>query len=227
METYSLPLAIEDFLPVIFSSIGFYFVSRMANAQKPALGVMAALGWIFVTLGGLLKAIWKLVMALTQTQVNLVWFDKGMFIWMSAGFTLLAFALWFLSELRAGRQPRRIWGGPAVIGILSLTAIAFTGFPDPNINTWRFILLGIMTLGNVVVIFLLIQQARSFGQNGLVVLFLVHISLVFVLSGLARIPNQTIPLQWTEQLLNTFSQGAFAYAAWKLHGLMTASPARA
>jgi hypothetical protein len=29
-------------------------------------------------------------------------------------------------------------------------------------------------------------------------------------------PNQTIPLQWTEQLLNTFAQGAFAFAAWKL-----------
>ncbi|MBK9781825.1 MAG: hypothetical protein IPP55_17560 [Anaerolineales bacterium] len=52
-------------------------------------------------------------------------------------------------------------------------------------------------------------------------LFLANIVIVFVLSGLARIPEQSIPLQWTEQLLNTFGQGAFAYAAWKLAGVIS------
>lgn len=216
METYTLALALEDFIPVLFSSIGLYFVARMAGRAQPALGTLAAIGWILVSIGGLLKAVWKLVMALTQGQVNLVWFDKGMFIWMSAGFTLLAFALWLMGEAQNGKPPRRIWAGPAVVLGLSFFAILVTGFPDPSVNTWRFILLGVMTIGNMGVVFLLIQQARAHQKNGLAVLLLIHISLIFVLSGLARIPNQTIPLQWTEQLLNTFSQGAFAYAAWKL-----------
>jgi hypothetical protein len=221
METYTLGLALEDFIPVIFSSIGLYFVSRMVGNVNARLGQMASIGWILVTIGGFLKATWKLIMALTQTQTNIVWFDKGMFIWMSAGFTLLAFALWFMGEIRSGKQPERVWIGPAVVLGLSLIAILFTGFPDPNVNTWRFILLGVMTIGNVVMVILLIQQARANSQNLLAVLFLVNIVIVFILSGLARIPDQTIPLQWTEQLLNTFAQGAFAYAAWKLSQTVT------
>jgi hypothetical protein len=221
METYTLGLALEDFLPVIFSSIGLYFVSRMVKNVNPRLGQMATIGWILVTIGGFLKATWKLTMALTNSQTNIAWFDKGMFMWMSVGFTLLAFALWFVSEIRSGkRQPNRIWLGPAIVLGLSFAAILFTGFPDLTINTWRFILLGVMTIGNVVMVILLIQQARYNNLNKMAWLFLVNIVIVFVLSGLARIPEQTIPLQWTEQLLNTFGQGAFAYAAWKLAGVV-------
>lgn len=222
METYTLGLALEDFIPVIFSSIGLYFVSRMVTNVNARLGQMATIGWVLVSIGGLLKATWKLVMALTQSQTNIVWFDKGMFMWMSVGFTLLAFALWFMSEIRSGkRQPGRIWLGPAVVLSLSVVAILFTGFPDLTVNTWRFILLGVMTIGNVVMVVLLIQQARYNNLNKMAWLFLVNIVIVFVLSGLARIPEQTIPLQWTEQLLNTFGQGAFAYAAWKLAAVIS------
>jgi hypothetical protein len=71
---------------------------------------------------------------------------------------------------------------------------------------------------------LLIQQARRLGLNGIALLFLANIVIVFILSGLARIPDQTIPLQWTEQILNTFAQGAFAYAAWKLAQAIATAP---
>ena len=223
METYTLGLALEDFIPVIFSSIGLYFVSRMVKNVDARLGQMATIGFILVSIGGFLKAIWKLTMAATNTQVNIAWLDKGMFMWMSVGFTLLAFALWFMSEIRSGkRQPNRIWLGPSIVLGLSLVAILFTGFPDLTVNTWRFILLGVMTIGNVVMVILLIQQARYNNLNTMAWLFLANIVIVFVLSGLARMPEQSIPLQWTEQLLNTFGQGAFAYAAWKLAGTVSA-----
>lgn len=217
MEEYTLALALEDFIPVIFSSLGLFFVSRMVDRVDARLGRMAFLGWILITVGGILKATWKLVMALTNAQTNQVWLDKGMFIWMSAGFTLVAFALWYMGEIRSGmKRPGRIWLGPLVVLGLSLIAILFTGFPDLTINTWRFILLGVMTIGNVVMVILLIQRSRRMNLNSLAILFLVNIVIVFILSGLARIPDQTIPLQWTEQLLNTLAQGAFTYAAWKL-----------
>jgi hypothetical protein len=221
METYTLGLALEDFIPVLFSSIGLYFVSRMVKNVDARLGQMATIGFILVSIGGFLKATWKLVMAATETRVNIAWFDKGMFMWMSVGFTLLAFALWFMSEIRSGkRQPNRIWLGPSIVLGLSFVAILFTGFPDLTVNTWRFILLGVMTIGNVVMVVLLIQQARYNNLNKMAWLFLANIVIVFVLSGLARMPEQSIPLQWTEQLLNTFGQGAFAYAAWKLAGVV-------
>ena len=222
METYTLGLALEDFIPVLFSSIGLYFVSRMVKNVNARLGKMATIGFVLVSIGGFLKATWKLTMALTNAQTNIAWFDKGMFMWMSVGFTLLAFALWFMSEIRSGkRQLGRIWLGPSIVLGLSLVAILFTGFPDLTVNTWRFILLGVMTIGNVVMVVLLIQLARYNNLNKMAWLFLANIVIVFVLSGLARMPDQSIPLQWTEQLLNTFGQGAFAYAAWKLAGVIS------
>jgi hypothetical protein len=216
MTEYTLSLALEDYIPVIFSSIGLYFISRMVGRVDGRLGQMAMIGWALITMGGLLKATWKLTMALTAAQTDIVWMDKGMFVWMAAGFTLVAFAVWLMSEMMGGKRPQRVWLGPGIALSLALAAILFTGFPDPAVNTWRFILLGIMTIGNVVLVVLLIQQARRLALNKAALLFLVNIVIVFILSGLARIPDQTIPLQWTEQLLNTFAQGAFAFAAWKL-----------
>ena len=216
MTEYTLALALEDYIPVIFSSMGLYFISRMVGRADGRLGQMATIGWILITTGGFLKATWKLMMAVSGAQTDIVWMDKGMFVWMAAGFTLVAFAVWFMSEAREGKRPQRVWLGPGLVLALSLAAISFTGFPDPAVNSWRFILLGVMTIGNVVLVVLLIQQARRLGLNKMALLFLANIVIVFILSGLARIPDQTIPLQWTEQLLNTFAQGAFAFAAWKL-----------
>jgi hypothetical protein len=217
MQEYTVPLALEDFIPVILSSIGLWWLSRMIGRKDAALGQMATIGWALITTGGLLKATWKLTMALTRSGTDIVWMDKGMFVWMAAGFTLMACAAWLFSEQGAG-SPRtsRIWAAPAIVLGLSLAAILFTGFPDVTVNTWRFLLLGVMTIGNVVLVVLLIQMARKRQLNLAALFFLLNIVIVFILSGLARIPDQTIPLQWTEQLLNTFAQGAFAFAAWKL-----------
>lgn len=220
-ETYNLALALQDYMPVILSAIGLHFVSRMAGTTHAQLGKMATAGWMLIFIGGFLKATWKLIMALTDSQVNVVWFDKGIFLWMAPGFLLVAFSLWFMRKVQRGEQIRRMWLGPGLTLICLLVAILLTGFPDPTINTWRFILLGIMTLGNVGIVILLIQEARSVRQHRLAVLFFIHMTIVFILSGLARLPDQSIPLQWTEQLLNTFAQGMFAYAAWRLFGLVT------
>ena len=217
---YTLGLALEDFIPVILSSIGLYIIGQMVRRVDARLGQMAQLGWLLVSLGGLLKATWKLVMAITNAQTNLAWLDKGMFIWMAAGFTLLASALWYTTEIMMNEGqmsvPRRLWQGPAIVLGLAPVAVLATGFPDLSVNTWRFILLGITTIGNMVTAVLLIQKSRRLGSNLAALLFLVNIIIVFILSGMARIPTQTIPLQWTEQLLNTLSQGAFVCAAWLL-----------
>jgi CoA:oxalate CoA-transferase len=51
MEEYTLALALEDFIPVIFSSLGLYFVSRMVAQVDARLGRMVVLGWILITIG--------------------------------------------------------------------------------------------------------------------------------------------------------------------------------
>lgn len=221
MEIYSVPLALEDFIPVILSSCGLFLIARMVQRVDEGLGRMAFLGWLLVTMGGLLKASWKLMMALSDAQTNVIWMDKGMFLWMAAGFTFIAFAVWFTGEMMLGKKrARRIWLGPGLLLGLTAVAILFTGFPDPTVSTWRFILLGVMTLSNITLMILLIQKSRHFGLTSAAILFAVNIILVFILNGMARIPEQTIPLQWTEQLLNTTAQGAFLIGAWQLSKLV-------
>lgn len=215
MNEYTLGLALEDFIPVIFSSIGLYLIGRMVSQINGRLGHMALAGWLFVTLGGLLKAVWKLIMAVTATRVNLIWLDKGMFLWMAVGFSLLAISLWFVSSsLSPETQSRQAWLTVLIILGVTFAAVGAAGFPDPAVNSWRFILLGVMTAANIIFIVLLIQIARRLPHQTAVWLFVTNIVFVFLLSGLARIPEQSIPLQWIEQIINTLAQGAFAYAAW-------------
>jgi hypothetical protein len=197
----------------------------MVARLDAGIGRMAYLGFALVSIGGLLKATWKLLMATSDGLTNIVWMDKGMFLWMAPGFLLLAFAVWYTSEIMMGRKrTKRIWLAPGLMLALVAVALFFTGFPDPEINTWRFILLGVMTLSNIVLVLLLIMKARHFGMTGTALLFLLNIVLVFVLNGMARIPEQTISLQWTEQLLNTTAQGAFLLGAWLLNKRVAGEP---
>lgn len=218
MTEYTIGLALEDFLPVIFSSIGLYLVSQIVGRYDSRLHQMAVIGWILVTVGGFLKASWKLTMAITQTRVDIVWMDKGMFLWMAVGFVLLAASIWYFKG-REDRpaQPNQPWLVPSIILGLTLFAILSTGFPDFEVSTWRFVLLGVMTLANVFMIVLLIQIARRSQHNLAAILLVGSIIVTFALSGMARIPEQTISLQWIEQLLNTAGQGAFAYAVWVIY----------
>ena len=57
METYTLGLALGDFLPVILSSAGFGLVSGALGRIDAQIGRMAQIGWVLVTIGGTLKAI--------------------------------------------------------------------------------------------------------------------------------------------------------------------------
>jgi hypothetical protein len=218
METYTLSLALEDFIPVILSSIGLYLISRMVAHVDRGIGRMAFIGWLLITLGGFCKATWKLNMALSDGQSNLVWLDKGLFLWLAAGFTLMTFAVWFAARMMGGgARPSRIWFGPLLVFGLCLFAILSTGFPDPQINTWRFILLGVATIANVMLVILLIRQAWRLGLRVAAVMFALNIILVFTLNGMARMPDQTIPLQWLEQMTNTIAQAAFLLAAWQVN----------
>lgn len=217
METYSLALALEDFVPVIFSSLGIWFISQMVLQIDDALGRMAQTGWLLITIGGSLKAVWKLLMALSDTQINIVFFDKSLFVWMGVGFVLMSYAVSYALRVVDDRNPRkRVWLWPRITIVVFFAGGFATGFPDLSVSTWRFLFLGMLTIANVVLAVLLIRRARRLGMPLVALLFVVNIVVVFVLSGLARIPVQSIPLQWVEQILNTIGQGAFLYAAWQL-----------
>jgi hypothetical protein len=207
---YTLSLALVDFLPVTFTAIGFYFLYRMITHVNAAQGKVAALGALLVVMGGLLKAIWKTIMASTGGATNIIWMDDGLFAWMAPGYVILAWSVWQTVRSVRGQKTFHTWLVPALIAALTL-GFAYYLFTSQS-DRWNLVLLIVMVLATVVTSVLLIVFAFRSKMTLAGVLFIINIVCVFILSGLARIPEQTIVLQWTEESINTISWLCFAVA---------------
>lgn len=214
MAEYTLALAFEDFLPVLFSSLGLFWLARMIAGLHAGSRSMAYTGWALITVGGLSKVVYKLILAAGGPSIPAL--NNALFVFMGPGFTLFSWALWWAQQQMAGRMPpSNVWLRPlALIAIFLVGAIAVYWVQGGR--AWVFVLLTLTTFANLALGILLIRQARQQGLRLATALFLVNLVFVFMLNGMARMPNQTVPLQWVEQILNTFSQAAFAYAAWQL-----------
>ncbi|WP_420630132.1 hypothetical protein [Candidatus Leptofilum sp.] len=212
---YTLSLALVDFIPVIFSAVGVFLIARMIARLDAMSGQVAYLAAGLITLGGLSKAVWKLIIATTGNDFAVL--DNLLFVFLGPGFTLLAGALWHFRGALAGKvSSQRVWLRPFIIIALFGIGAIIARFVQPQERYWVFTLLALTTLANLAVGILLIRQAMQQRLTLAAGLFLFNLIAVFALSGLARVPEQTIALQWVEETINAFAQGAFAFAAWQL-----------
>ncbi len=222
METYSIALALEDFLPVIFSAIGLYLLARMIKNMDDRLAVMAYLGAGLIALGGVSKASWKLIYAVSEGQTNIVAIDNALFYFLAPGFILMAFALFYAQRTLAGQPHRKnVWLIPASLAILTVgvAVVVNVAMYDPTREgrqLWFFILLGMTTLFNITALGLAIRQSGQQQERLALILFVVNLLAIFILQGLARVAEQTESLQWIEQIINTIAQIGFVYAVWLL-----------
>ena len=210
MERLSVPLALQDFVPVLISAVGWYFVVRVTAGANVAAGRLAMVGAMLVVLGGLSRAVWKLIFALDGPDISLL--HAGLYPLLTAGFLALAGALWAASK---PRSPGRLaWLGPLVVvaalGVLSWLVDAGNGRLVPVM--W----LGVATIGLFVASGLLALRAWNLGRRGVAALFVIGIVATILLNGLARVAEQDEAVQWAEQGLNTVNQLLFAIAAWRL-----------
>jgi hypothetical protein len=212
---YTISLALVDFLPVLFSAIGVFIIAHMIAGIEPISGRMAYLAAVLITIGGLTKAVWKLVIA--STGNDLAGLDDLLFVFLGPGFTLLSWALWNAQLVMAGKPvPKNVWLRPfAVIAFFGIGAISARIF-QPEARYWVYTLLTLTTFANLAVGVLLIRQANQQHLKMAAILFAFNLIAIFMLSGMARIPDQTIALQWAEESINVLAQGAFAFAAWQL-----------
>jgi hypothetical protein len=134
---------------------------------------------------------------------------------MAPGYVLLAWSVWQTVRSVRGQKTFHVSMTPMIIAALTL-GFAYYLFTSQSDN-WNLILLIVMVLATVVTSVLLIVFAF---RNKLTLagwLFIINIVCVFILSGMARIPVQTIPLQWTEESINAISWLCFAIAAKKAY----------
>ncbi|WP_067814576.1 hypothetical protein [Nocardia inohanensis] len=208
MSTYDYPvsLAVEDFAPVLFTTAGVLLLSRILT---PARAVPAA---ALIGAGGSAKATAKLIAA--TGGPDLPWLRDLLFPLLSLGFGLLCLAL---GRQRTGETPR--WMLLLVPGLIMLCGLGAILAADPIpllVSTTVF-----ATIAGVH----LIALARARGDTATAALFGTQLLVFFILGPLASRPDQTVALQWVEQLCNTAAQAAFLLAAWRLPRAPAPAPA--
>lgn len=207
-DEINLPLALQDFMPTLLFAVGLFFIAKMIANRNAAARNLAYFGGFLITLGGVLKATWKLVQAVGGSDIPVL--NYSLFVLLSAGFICLAWAFW--KSRKSKNSVNEIWTVPLILIVIIWTIAAYIGFLTDS-RAWFFLLLGATTLANVVLLFGLIF--RSF-QNKLwfvVALFLVNLIVVF---ALARMTDLSVTMQWIKQFINTIAQAAFAVASWLL-----------
>jgi len=213
MNTYPdfpLSMALQNYMPVILSGIGLFLVARMVGAAHAAAGRLALAGAALITMAGMLKASWKLVMALSRLDFPLL--SQSLFPLIAPGFTLLAWAL-FWSKRHADRP--LVWWPPALASGAALLAALALGIARTD-RAWVFVLIGLSTAANVSLAGLLIHSALQRGSYLAAGLFALNLLITFALSGIAGMPNKPLEIHWTEQIISTVSNLGFAWAAWMM-----------
>ncbi|MFQ3661723.1 MAG: hypothetical protein SNJ69_04925 [Chloroflexaceae bacterium] len=210
MEGVTVPLALQDYMTVIFSALGLAILTRMVFQLNRSLGRMALVGTVLIVLGGVLKASGKLVSAAGGPDVALL--HQGLFPLIAPGFTLIAWSLYQVRRVFRDQPPlSRPWLVPTVVIVVfgaGVLALALAGGP------WKVPLILLATVGNVGMLVMLALAAwgRKMWVTG--GLFLVTLLVVLVMSQLANMKEVSIGMIWFEQITQTIAQMLFALAAW-------------
>ncbi len=199
---YGLALAAEDFVPVLLAGAGTLVLGLAAGRALPSVRVPALLAGALVTLGGLAKAIWKLLVAAEPCR-NYPVLENLLFPCLAFGFAGIAYAL-----LGVWRRRQASWWPfllPPVVGAAAALAVG---------DTWPLLI--VSAIGAVFVGVLSIRLALRDQDRLGAALFTFYIVGTLVLPPLAGRPHQSEQLQWGEQATNTLVQLSFLLGALRL-----------
>jgi hypothetical protein len=194
METYSLPLALLDYIPNLAFLVGsIYLVRTVLLARGKPCSRMCMAGSFLVFSGGILKATWKLIYTLGVADIQ--WMSQIQFVLLAPGFLALLVTAILLARAKPFKAP----------------AITLA------IATWKIPLLAIMTLSSLgaqgILTFISFKRKVPLAAS----LFIVAVLCMLGMSGMASGSEQTVSTQWIEEIMNSVGQIAFAAACWLLH----------
>ncbi|NWF81854.1 MAG: hypothetical protein HXY37_17700 [Chloroflexi bacterium] len=223
MEGVTVPLALQDYMTVIFSALGLAILTRMIYHLDRALGRMALIGSGLVVLGGFLKASGKLLTAAGGPDLALL--HQGLFPLVAPGFVLVAWSLYHIRRVFRDQPPlRRPWLVPLLaIALFAAGSIALGMAGGP----WKVPLILLATIGNIGMLVMLILAAwgRKMWFTG--ALFVITLIVVLLMSQLANVPDMPIGMIWFEQISQTIAQLLFALGAWNYSQKIEATYGRA
>lgn len=219
-----LLLALEDFLPVVLAAVAYVVLGRVCSRLDRDAGRSVYIGVALIAAGGITKPVYKLVLAIGGEDVAPAVLDELLFWFLAPGFVLLAAGLAGGSRSDRGEETGQvmIWIGVAagifVVGLVMLLA---------GSGAWFAFLLASTTVGNVVVVVVLVRWARRRDDPLGAALFAASLVIVLGLAWAAASLDQTVPVQWGEQVASTTNQGLVLWASLRLRDRVPAAHAGA
>ena len=191
-ETYSIGLALMDYVPNIAFLVGaFFLVKIMVMARGKPCSRMVMAGAILIALGGLLKATWKLLYAANVGDFQAM--SQIQFTLIAPGFLALAVAVIILAKKRAAK---------------TTPLLAMAG--------WKVPFLAVMTISsmaaNGILTYISFKRGAKVAAIGFILAFLGLVAM----GGLAS-AEQSVAMQWVEESINSIGQISFAVACWLLY----------
>jgi len=174
-------------------------LARLSARAVPSVGSIALLGVVLIGAGGVAKALWKVL--LTAADRDIAVLQQSLFPLLATGFVLVAWALW------SGLVGRPVPWWPAALALaLGIVAALAKLAMSP--------LLIVAASAALITSGLAIRWAVRDKVPAAVVLFVIGMASSIVLAYLAGPKiEQTLSLQWVEEITNTVGQGAFLLAS--------------
>ncbi|MEY6433103.1 hypothetical protein ABC977_11875 [Thioalkalicoccus limnaeus] len=216
MDDFSIGLALFNFLPILFWAAAFVALAHLVGLGAPGHIWLVWVGGGLVVLGGLTKATWKLIVAVSGP--DLVWLSNALFPLLGAGFVLLAAGVWGGLRGLAGRMPGpSLWLAPTVLIIAALAAAAWRTWGLEITRGWFLPLMMLTSLGNLGLSLLLIATTLRRRLWLAATLFIANVAMIFALQPIAVMEPKTVAVHWLEQSLTALGTAGFALAAWLLY----------
>lgn len=205
-EEYTVALAIEDFVPVILAGAALIITAQATGRRVPQVFPVALIGALVVTIGGLGKATWKILVASGCWEYPIL--EQLLFPCLAFGFSALAWAL-----LSAKRGSALVGWPFAVFPVGAAIGALWMG------ENWPLLIAAAVSatvLGITASVMAFRAHKPSVG-----LLFVFYVLGTNILPPLAAQPEQSAELQWMEQLTNSAVQLSFLLGALWLREHLT------
>lgn len=221
MHSYSLGVAIFDFVPVLISALGLHWLARAIAYRHPPLAVVARAAALLIPFGGFCKASWKLIVATQGEHID--WLENLLFIAMAPGFIAMSYSLFHAKRSWQNGTARYSPARLLLWLALPLLVAAVAAVLRPESRLWFFCLLGATTIANTALIAHAIAACRWSGLGWPQACFVYNFAATLALSGLSRLPPGE-STAWIQEAVNTSAQAALALGAWRLSRRMMENP---
>jgi hypothetical protein len=197
---YPLSLALFDYVPVALNLIGQLLLITVLQFDPGYLQFMAVVGVALMTLGGGLKATWKTIISASQRDYR--WMEHALFLGLTPGACLLAWAVWNAQRVMGGELAITLWP------VCLLTIAVFLAWSAKKTGggsgKWFMPLVLLLTLSMAVISVNAFLIAKHQGVLVAAGLFILSFGISLVTSMVSR-KVATIKLQWLMESANSLS----------------------